>query len=271
MKKAILFVPFVLFLVGPAMAQRGYVKDKVEDKYEEKNKKEYGEPGMNKYNDWMNGKVLNVKVEPEYAFNLSMTMQVTGYKKGEKRDPTYMKYFISTPKGYFATAAIDKKNNEEMFMIYDLKANAMLMLDTKKMTGMAININAFMSGEAIANREKKLAEGPGKDAHPNTNCKKTGKTKTIQGYSCDEFVCVDEEKNTRTEMWITNKIPVNISHANMRGPFASYFRNMGDMGGMMMEANFYKNDVIESNMLVTELNEKANRVEVMKNYKMNGQ
>ena len=71
-------------------------------------------------------------------------------------------------------------------------------------------------------------------------------------------------------MYISPKIPVNIAQANSRGPMAGYFRNVRGMNGMLMEANFYKNNVIESSMLVTEINESANMKVVMADYKMNG-
>ena len=264
--KKIILVPLLLLIVMPGMAQRGYVKRAMEDKYE----KEHGDAGMAKYNEWMNGKVMNVKTEPEYKFTKSLTMQVTDYKNGKKRDATEVQYFINPAKTYFGTATTDKKKDNEMFMIYAMKENYMLMLDTKKMTGMAINMNAFMSGKAIEARDKRMSgDGDEKPTKSNTNCNKTGKSKTIQGYSSDEYVCKDPDRDTRTEMWMTNKINVNMAQANMRGPYAAYFMGMGNMGGMIMEANFYKRDELQSTMLVTDVNENANRVEVMKNYKLN--
>ncbi len=261
MKNA-LFIPLSLLLISPAIAQREYVERAVEDKYE----KEHGKPGEDKLNAWMNG-VMNVPLEAEYVFPTSMTMELTDYRKGQKKEPTQVQYFLNPSKNYFGTSSTDKKKNNEMFLIYEIKQNYMVTLDTKKMTGMAMNLNAFMSGKAIAERERKIEEGEVKDGKH--DCKKTGKTKMIQGYSCDEYICTDTEKGQRSEMWMTNKIPVDVSMANMRGPYAAYFRKNTKMTGMLMEATFYKNDEIQSTMLVTEVNNNANRKEVIKNYKMN--
>lgn len=264
MKKLIL-IPLVL-LSTLSMAQRGRVERAVEDKYEDK----YGDPGKDKLNEWMNGKVLNVKTEPEYLFTTSVTMQMTDYKNGKKREPTEMRYFLNPGKNYFGTTVADKKRtDEEMFIIYELINNYMLMLDVKKKTGMAISVNAFMSGKAIEERNKRIAEGDTKSAEKH-DCKKTGKTKTILGYPCEEYVCTDEEKGTRSEFWLTTKLPVDISRAYQQSPYAMYFRNTGKMGGMLMEGNFYKKDELQSTMLVTEVNTSANRKEVMSNYKING-
>jgi hypothetical protein len=264
MKRIMIFAAVAFFTLS-ANAQRGYVERKIEDKYEDK----YGKPGMEKYNDWMNGKVLNAKVEPEYNFPLSLTMEVTDYKKGKKKDPTEVTYYVNATNSNFATINQDSKKKDEMLMIYDVKSNVMLMLDMKKKSGMAININGFMSGKMIAEREKNMAEGgSGKDTKH--DCKKTGKTKTIQGYSCNEYICTDAERDTRSEIWISDKIPVNISRANTRGPMSGYFAGMGGMNGMMMEGNFYKHDELESTMLVTNVNTSANLKIKSAEYEING-
>lgn len=261
MKK--LLLPVFLLTASLAFGQRGQVRDKIHDDQEKK----HGEPGMAQYNEWMQGKVLNAKVDPEYMFPLSLNMQITSYKKGQKKDVSNMKYFINLSNANLATSMADDKKSDEMLMVYAVKSNTMLMLDVKKKTGMAININAFMSGDAIAKREERMEKG---EVKGDNNCRKTGKTKTIQGYLCEEYICEDKEDNRRTEMYISPKIPVNIAQANSRGPMAGYFRNVRGMNGMLMEANFYKNNVIESSMLVTEINESANMKVVMADYKMNG-
>jgi hypothetical protein len=262
MKKTLL-IHLVLLATVSAQVQRGYVRDKIEDNYKDK----YGQPGMEKYNDWMQGKVMNAKLEPEYNFLLYMNMQMTSYKNGQKKDVTDMKYYLNPASANFGMAGMDKKKADESLIVYDMKGNVMLMLDMRKMTGVAINMNAFMSGEATAEREKRMQSGEVKEN--NADCKKTGKTKTIQGYSCDEYICADKDRNTRSEIWISQKLPVNIARANMRGPMSAYFRSMQGMSGMLMEANFYKNDVLESNMLVTEINEKANLKVKTADYKIN--
>ncbi|MBL7719469.1 MAG: DUF4412 domain-containing protein [Flavipsychrobacter sp.] len=263
--KRTLLITTAMLLAGSAIAQRGYVRNKIEEGYEDK----HGKSGMEKYEGWMNGKVLNVKTEPEYIFTTSVTMQVTDYKKGKKGEPTEMQYFLNPSKTYFGSSVIDKKKSkEEMFVIYELVNNYMLMLNVKEKTGMAISMNAFMSGKAIEERNKKLNSGDPKSSD-NINCKKTGKTKSILGYSCEEYICTDEDKHTRSEFWITTKLPVDVSRAYLQSPYAMYFRNSGKMGGMMMEGNFYKNDELQSTMLVTDVNTSANRKEVMKEYKLN--
>jgi len=60
------------------------------------------------------------------------------------------------------------------------------------MTGMAMNMNAFMSKE-MQERRDHLKHQPERKAV--TTAKKTGQTKMIQGHNCFEYVCkIDERK-----------------------------------------------------------------------------
>jgi hypothetical protein len=260
MKQLLSLLP-TMFLAFNCMAQpgSGYARDAVHDKYEKDNAANK-QKGM----DWM-ANMMNAKTEPEYNFTTSMTMRVTDYKDGEKKGENDMQYFVNASKKYFAAKMTDnnskRKNNDVMFIIYDYDNNSSIMLNEKEKTGMAININAFMSKEAQENRGK----GTTKEGEYKSDCKKSGKTKNIQGYSCEEYVCIDEDRNRRNEIWIANKLP-NISQSLSRSPYA-YMGNMG-MTGMMMEGTFYKNNQIDSKIEVIELNPKADITVKMSDYKM---
>lgn len=243
-----------------SFAQSGYVRDAMMEKY--------GEPGSEKGMDWINNKMLNVDIKPQYSFPISLTMHTTSYKNGEKKDEGDMYYFFNTPANIVGVKTIEerKRKNDEQFMIYDYKANAMLMLNQTKMTGMAINMNAFMSGEQIKQREQGGKKNKGNTT--DRECKKTGKTKTILGYTCFEYVCINEDDQSRSEMWITTKLPFDLSKTNS-GNMAGYFGHAAGLGGMMMQAKFYKRDQLESELEVTNVDNNANKVINTKDYKFN--
>lgn len=249
----------VLFGVVISMAQITHAQHKqVHDAMEEK----YGQPGMQKAEAWMNN-MMNAKTEASYDFPIFMNMHITSYRKG-KSEETDMAYYINTAKSNFATTTTGDKKGRDMLMVYDMKNNSMLMLNTKDKTGMAININAFMSGEQIKQRE----QGAGGKADADFSCKKTGKSKTIQGYACEQYVCKDEDRNTRSEIWVTDKVPVNIAQSGGKGPMGAYFGGMHGVGGMMMEGEFYKNETLEAKMEVTKIDPKANMSVKVSDYKM---
>ncbi|HEY1033147.1 MAG TPA: DUF4412 domain-containing protein [Flavipsychrobacter sp.] len=261
MKQIILFSAIMLTSIHLyAQPGRGYVRDAIERKYEDDNKgsKAKGEAWLS---DMMNG-----KTESSYSFPISINMHVTSYKDGEKKDESDILYYLNGSQKYFGFKPVDekkKKKKDEMFMIYDNKNNSMITLNDDEKTGMAININSFMSADAQARRGQGYDNGPISDV----KCNKTGKTKTILGYTCSEYVCIDEERNRKTEVWVTTKLNIDISQSFARSPY-SYLATGKNTGGFMMEATHYKNNQIESKMEVTNVNESANVTKNISDYKM---
>lgn len=248
MKKTLTVV--LLVLTFSAQAQQRQAKQAVEKSMEEK----HGNPGKDKLDAWMNGQLLNVKVEPSYSFPVSVTMHMTNYSNGEKKKESDIRYFFNTPQGLMGTSGGEnsKKKKDEMFMIYDYKANAMIMLNVTDKTGMAMNLNAIKSKEQIEEREHNR---PGSKPQSNTDCSKTGKIQTIQGYKCEEYVCIDKERNTRGEIWVTRELkPTSMS--GMRNTPALW-GNAQAAGGMLMAGKFFKNGELDYSMEVTELNTNA--------------
>lgn len=264
--KQFLYLLGLIFLPLAAIAQSGYVHDAMERKY--------GDPNAKKGTDWFNNHLMNAKYDEAYVFPLSLTMHITSYEEnGGKKNESDIRYFINSAKNCFATNVGEderrkKKKNDEMLIIYDYKANTMLMLNMTEKTGMAININAFMSGENIEKREK--GGHPAAKTKSSMSCKRTGKTKTIQGYPCEEYICTDEDRNTRSEVWITTKIPMNIAQSGARGPMAAYWGSTSSLGGMMMEGHFYKDNQLESSIEVTDINPHADMKIKTTDFKMNG-
>ena len=256
--KTVLFSFVLLGLTLSSNGQSGYVRDAMYEKY--------GQPGAEKGADWMKN-MMSGKVEPEYKFPVMVQMHTTSYKNGTKKDEMDMTYYLNSATNQFAMKMVEekkRKKNEEMLIIYDYKSNSMIMLNETEKTGMAMNLNAFMSGENIKKREQ--GAGAASNDKGTTSCKKTGKSKMIRGYSCDEYICTDSERDTRSEVWVTNKLSFDIAQPNSRGPLAAYLGGAKGLGGMMMEGNFYKNDELEMKMETMDLNNAANKLVSTKDY-----
>jgi hypothetical protein len=131
--KQFLYLLGLILLPCIAAAQSGYVHDAMERKY--------GDPNAKKGTDWFNNHLMNAKYDAEYVFPLSLTMHVTTYDKGgDKKKESDIRYYINSAKNTFATDVMEderrkKKKNDEMLIIYDYKANSMLMLNTTDKTG----------------------------------------------------------------------------------------------------------------------------------------
>jgi hypothetical protein len=260
----LLWLVILLLPVTRTLAQSEYVREALEKKYQ----KQYGDSGMAKYNQWMQGNVLNAKLQTDYNFTTRVDMHMVSYDKGVQKSENTMVYFFNSGKTQLGMKGFGdnkKKKQDDMFMVYDYEANAMLMLNEADKTGMAININAFMSKEA---QDKRGKGEPGK-ANTSMDCRKTGQTQTIMGYNCYEYVCTDKERNTRTEMWLTTQIPVDITQARSSGAMAAFFGGMGNLGAMIMKAKFFKNEALEMSMEVTNIDKSADKRVHVADYKLN--
>lgn len=251
--KQLLLIGCLFMGASSVMAQRGYVERAIQKNYEKK----YGEDGEKKGNAWINDHLLNVDIEKSYTFPTYVKMHMTEYKNGKAKSESDLQYYFNAPGNIVAFKAIDdkKKKSDEQFIIYDYVKNAMIMLNEKDKTGMAMNLNAFRSQESIDRRNEELKSG--KQSKGNTDCKATGKTKNIRGYNCAEYVCYDAKRNTRSEVWVTTKITFNGQKMDARHPLWAYYGGR-NYSGMMMEGRFYEGDELTSTIEVMDINTAAN-------------
>jgi hypothetical protein len=96
--------------------------------------------------------------------------------------------------------------------------------------------------------------------------KKTGRTKNIAGYKCEEYTFNDEE--TESEVWITTDLKMNTQDF-----FSTLFKtslySQGIPWGYMMEATTrQKNSGEKSFMQVTRVDQNSNTRFVLADYKV---
>lgn len=203
--------------------------------------------------------MTNAETRPVYVFPISMTMRVTEYKGGTKKEATDIKYHVNGTEETFAFAGFENEG-KDMMAVYDSKKSTMVMVDLKKKTYFAMNISAFKD------MEQKMGGG----SKPDIKCSNTGKTKTIQGYSCQQYVCVDKQEDSKGELWVTDKIPVDIAQSFKGSPMAAFFDGIdgvAGMKGMMMAGKFYEKGELQSSIEIAEINTKSNQSITLSNYK----
>lgn len=255
-----------LFLVGTIFttmqAQRGYVRDAIEDKYENK----YMNDSSSALKQWMYGNLMNVKVAPSYIFPQSLTMQISTYKNEKLEKETTLETYLNSPQNIMGYRMLDPNNKkEDITSIFDYTQNAMISLNKTTMTGMAFSMNAFMSKET----QDKLKESQSAPSSTSTTtCGKTGASKVIQGYKCEEYVCTNTEKNTKIVAWIC---PTLFSQNLFSSMFKNYSSNYNfpSAAGMALECYMYKGAVLETKLLVSNINKTANYTISTKEYKLN--
>lgn len=224
-----------------SFAQEKEVRDAME--------KKYGEPGMEKMNEWLAG--MNGKVAAEYSFPMSVDMTMINHRDGKSPKPMQMTIYVNKEKELLGTKMKGNKGKNDIMMVVDQENNNIVMLNEKEKTAMAINTKAFMATNNYSH--------PTKEKTGTVDCKKTGKIKTIAGYPCEEYICTNTERDGRYEIFVTDKVKFDFTNNDGRNnPFADYFKQVAGLGGMMMEGKFYEKDELQATVTVNSINTSAN-------------
>ena len=186
----------------------------------------------------------NVDYEASYKFNSYIQMEISEFNKsGKLKEKTlYDSYMNSDQVDY---AMVFKDNNDRSTIIFDDKNSAMLMLtdsDGEK-TGIAVAIDP----ETVADEAEEYEEENDLDTYkPN----KTGKTKTILGYPCEEYLV--EAEDSEAHIWVSEKLgkQVRKEMLNNQQTFGSVFYYATYMDGMVMEYDVVEKDNGERTIMV---------------------
>jgi len=178
-----------------------------------------------------------VPVADSYTFETLIEMQVESYdKKGKKESESKFITLLnpdSKSMAYQVVSGDMDESGQGMFII-DSENGAAIILNEEKgeKTGIVYGMGAFFSSLGKTLDEENLDETP-EDYLNNPNVKKTGRTKTIAGYKCEEYKYTD--KDSESEVWITKDMQMNTQDF-----FSSLFKtNLYSRGipwGYMMEA-----------------------------------
>ena len=213
--------------------------------------------GNNALEGMMGGMMEPANTESEYSFSGFMVMEVTSAdKKGKSEDPVRINYLLSKEPAFMGMNFQDPKKPENTTTtIMDTKNQAMVMLmssDGQK-SSFAIKMDyEKMQGMVDEEAEEQLE-------NPDYKLTKTGNTKEILGYSCEEWLVVSEDGEGR--YWITEK-PIDglsifspqsnpmVSNKTMER-YTSMFSNAPK--GSFMEMIFTDTDGTVTDMKVIEI------------------
>ncbi len=184
--------------------------------------------------------------QASYTFTSSVTYKIESAKKpGESQSINYN----------FGDQVIKMEANQEMSSIIDSKNGVMIMLNNKDKTAMVMSTKAMEA----AMKQQQMSQGE----KPAAKITKTGRTKTILGYKCEEMLI---ESDKKTEVWITKDAGIDVSNtfANMNKTSASQIPNEAfTEGGMLMEMNGYDAaGKVEMHMVMTALSKESKTVNI---------
>lgn len=191
----------------------------------------------------------NVDYEPSYNFDAYIQMEITSYKKNGKLDEQilYDNYLHKQDADY---AMVFKDKGNQSTIIFDTKNGAMLILSDSdgEKTGFATGFDP----ETLAENAEAYVEEEEYDMDSYKPVK-TGKTKNILGYSCDEYLVEDEE--TEVHMWVSEKLGKEMRKEWMKNQqtFGTMFAHAYYLNGMVLEYEVMEDNGEKTIMQVTKI------------------
>jgi hypothetical protein len=193
----------------------------------------------------------NVDYETDYSFDAYIQMEITNYKKNGKLDDQVL-YDNYVHKQIADYAMVFKDGKDKSTIIFDTKNSAMIILtdsDGEK-NGFATTIDPEAMAELAEDYVEENMEENDIDSYRPV---KTGKTKQILGYSCDEYLLEDEE--SEVHMWVAEKLGKEMRKEWMKNQqtFGTVFMHAYALNGMVLEYDVMEKNGEKTVMLVTKI------------------
>jgi len=202
----------------------------------------------------MFGLTDNVPHEDIYNFDAYIQMEVSTYKKnGDLDEQTeYDNYMHKKDSDY---AMIFKDGKDQSTIIFDTKNLAMLILTNSdgEKTGFATTIDPetwAAAAEDLGGEQEGSYEPVDWEAYKPA---KTGKTKKILGYTCDEYLVEDEE--SEVHMWVSEELGKELHKEWMKNQqtFGNAFAYAWALNGMVLEYDAIEKNGEKEVMLVKDI------------------
>jgi hypothetical protein len=187
------------------------------------------------------GSKVDLKYNEEYSFNSRMYSQVEMYDKKEVTKMDYYIYFSkNSPTAGIETKTINVEENGAAPV-----AAQMIMDGENKCFLMLTDINGMKMGMISAVPDSLQEQPNGKKSGPEKppQVTKTGNSKNIAGFRCDEYLYKDVDSKEYSKMWFTKDAVLNVDKRtwSKAGMPASY-GYAGFQEGLVMAWESYDKD-----------------------------
>jgi Domain of unknown function (DUF4412) len=203
------------------------------------------------------GAKIDIKYDDEYKFTGRIYMQMETYDKKDVLKSDYYTYYNSnTLNAGIEMLPVDAKQGDKnvpTIFLYDNdnKCFMMLLENGSSKTGM---ISTLPSDSAMAAQTKNQ-----KGANPEkATITKTGNSRVIAGYKCDEYKIVDPDKDGYSNVWMTKDVKLKADKKYWgKSGMPTYYNYPGFEGSMMLAMeSFDKNNKATMKMETKEINDK---------------
>lgn len=201
----------------------------------------------------MGANTTPVNIEESYAFSSNVKMEIETWTNNNLENKDYINSFFTPDNQVFAYEVRNEENteNEKGFFIIDQKNNATIILTEED--GEKNGIVTGIDMDDLQNFAAEEAEKDDTDQADFSKAQKTGRTKKILGYTCEEYVFKGETEEST--LWISEGKDLKTGNF-----FTSIYKNSslvsGYPGGMIMEAETTDLNTNEKSVMrVTEIND----------------
>jgi hypothetical protein len=272
-RSILLLLALVILLPGTSGAQPEFVRNRINNAINKKVESDVNaavdkriqdsiDANEKRHNTGLFGGKVDIKYNDEYAFTGRIYMQMETYDKKDVMKSDYYTYFNSnTQNAGIEVKAVDPKEGDQSLatvFLFDNDNRCFMMLlnngDSK--TGI---ISTLPSDSALAAQTKTAQTKSVKGETPaQPTITKTGNSRTIAGYKCDEYKITEAGKEGYSTVWMTKDVKIKADKRYWgKAGMPSYYNYTGFEGSMMlaMEA-FDKDNKPAMKMETKEINEK---------------
>lgn len=192
--------------------------------------------------------LANAKYNSSYTFSERLTYALEDVKEAKTSTITY----------YYTEGAILMSSDSASAAIYDFTNESMITFNEKEKSAMAMSAR-WMTKMAAERVEK------GSDY----TVTKTGNTKQILGYTCEEYQAISESKG-KYLYWVTTELKLNFSQAGVAfaKSMGSSVKTVMPAEGILMEWTSYtKKGEVKDHMIMTDYR-KESMTKALSGYKL---
>lgn len=174
----------------------------------------------------------NVTTKESYEFDIYIQMEMLSYKASGDLDES-AKYDTYNSAESLSYAMVMYNEGDVVTMIFDTENHAMLTLSESdgEKTGFAMAFDPDTFDDALEEAKEEEDEAL---IDSKSKPKKTGKTKTILGYKCDEYFVDDSEAEVM--IWVADELKAKSQKELMKNSlFAGSFFMVEYFNGMVLE------------------------------------
>ena len=231
-------------------------KEQADQKQSDKSSNQDNKGGTKATGRGLFGGKIDIKYDDEYKFTGRLYMQMESYDKKDVVKSDYYTYFNSNTLNAGIEVKIEnaKEGDKTLPTVFlfdnDNRCFMMLIQGNDSKTGI---ISSLPSDSAMAAQVKPHKE----EASGKPTITKTGNSRTIAGYKCDEYKITESGKDGYSTVWMTKDVKLKADKRYWgKSGMPTYYNYPGFEGSMMLAMEAYdKENKLAMKMETKEINE----------------